>query len=67
MECLKKAIRTAKQCMETAVQLQLFVEILNKYIYFYEHGCKSVSKKKKRFAHFVYRPSKLFTITCYGV
>ena len=43
LECLKKAIRIASQCMESAVQLQLYVEILNKYMYFYEHGCTGVS------------------------
>ncbi|XP_002130247.2 vacuolar protein sorting-associated protein 35 [Ciona intestinalis] len=43
VECLKKAIRTANQCMEPAVQLQLFVEILNKYIYFYERGCTGIT------------------------
>uniref|UniRef100_H2ZLG3 Vacuolar protein sorting-associated protein 35 n=1 Tax=Ciona savignyi TaxID=51511 RepID=H2ZLG3_CIOSA len=43
VECLKKAVRTANQCMEPAVQLQLFVEILNKYIYFYERGCSGIT------------------------
>ena len=43
LECLKKAIRTASQCMEKAVQIQLYVEILNKYVYFYDHGCEGVS------------------------
>ena len=38
LECLKKALRIANQCMDNAVQVQLFVEILNHYIYFYEKG-----------------------------
>jgi len=42
-ECLKKAVRTANQCMESAMQLQLFVEILNKYLYFMEHGCDGIT------------------------
>ncbi|ESO10541.1 hypothetical protein HELRODRAFT_96873 [Helobdella robusta] len=42
-ECLKKAIRIATSCMDKTVQLQLFVEILNKYIYYYEKGCDEVT------------------------
>ncbi len=38
MECLKKGLRIANQCMDSSVQVQLFVEILNHYIYFYEKG-----------------------------
>ncbi|CAH1108531.1 unnamed protein product [Psylliodes chrysocephalus] len=38
VECLKKGIRTAKQCMDVYVQVQLFVELLNHYIYFFEKG-----------------------------
>ncbi|XP_023014073.1 vacuolar protein sorting 35 [Leptinotarsa decemlineata] len=38
VECLKKGIRTAKQCMDVNVQIQLFVELLNHYIYFFEKG-----------------------------
>jgi vacuolar protein sorting-associated protein 35 len=38
MECLKKGLRIANQCMDNSVQVQLFVEILNHYIYFYEKG-----------------------------
>ncbi|KAK2143062.1 hypothetical protein LSH36_881g01009 [Paralvinella palmiformis] len=38
MECLKKSLRIANQCMDASVQVQLFVEILNHYLYFYEKG-----------------------------
>lgn len=37
-ECLKKALKIANQCMDQAAQLQLFIEILNQYLYFYEKG-----------------------------
>jgi len=37
-DCLKKAVRIATQCMDKAVQLQLFVEILNSYVFFLEKG-----------------------------
>ncbi|KAJ8963966.1 hypothetical protein NQ314_005225 [Rhamnusium bicolor] len=38
VECLKKGLRIAKQCMDICVQVQLFVELLNHYIYFFEKG-----------------------------
>nr|XP_033333827.1 vacuolar protein sorting-associated protein 35 isoform X4 [Megalopta genalis] len=38
LDCLKKGIRIASQCMDTSVQVQLYVELLNHYIYFYEKG-----------------------------
>ncbi|XP_077983360.1 vacuolar protein sorting-associated protein 35-like [Glandiceps talaboti] len=43
MECLKKSLRIANQCMDNSVQVQLFVEILNRYIYFYERGNDQVT------------------------
>ena len=33
------------------IQVQLFVELLNKYIYFLDNGCTDVSLKQK-FVHF---------------
>lgn len=36
MECLKKALKIANQCMDQSLQVQLFTEILNRYICFYE-------------------------------
>ncbi|KAK2177624.1 hypothetical protein NP493_589g02015 [Ridgeia piscesae] len=43
MECLKKGLRIANQCMDHSVQVQLFVEILNHYIYFYEKSNPQVT------------------------
>ncbi|XP_046737836.1 vacuolar protein sorting-associated protein 35 isoform X3 [Diprion similis] len=43
LDCLKKGIRIASQCMDTSVQVQLFVELLNHYIYFYEKGNTALS------------------------
>lgn len=43
MECLKKAVRIANQCMDSTVQVQLFIEILNRYLYYYEKNADSVS------------------------
>ena len=43
MECLKKALRIANQCMDPTVQVQLFVEILHRYLYYYEKGNEAVN------------------------
>lgn len=43
LECLKKGVRIAKQCMDVSVQVQLFVELLNHYIFFFEKGNDQVS------------------------
>lgn len=43
VDCLKKGIRIANQCMDTSVQVQLYVELLNHYIYFYEKGNTEIS------------------------
>lgn len=42
-ECLKKGLRIAHQCMDNTVQVQLFCELLNHYIYFYEKGNDQVT------------------------
>ena len=36
MDCLKKGLKIARQCMDAGVQVQLLVEILNHYVLFYE-------------------------------
>jgi vacuolar protein sorting-associated protein 35 len=43
LECLKKGVRIGNQCMDPSVQVQLFVELLNHYIYFYEKDNNQVS------------------------
>ncbi|KAJ8340134.1 hypothetical protein SKAU_G00347670 [Synaphobranchus kaupii] len=43
MECLKKALKIANQCMDPSLQVQLFVETLNRYIYFYQKGNEAVT------------------------
>lgn len=43
IECLKKGLRIAKQCMDISVQVQLFVELLNHYVYFFEKGNDQVT------------------------
>lgn len=43
MECLKKSLRIANQCMDPTVQVQLFVEILNRYLFYFEKGNEAVN------------------------
>jgi len=38
MDCLKKGVKIASQCMDSGTKAQLYVELLNKYVYFYSHG-----------------------------
>lgn len=38
LECLKKGARTASQCLDTGVQIQLYVELLNQYLFYFERG-----------------------------
>jgi len=45
LECLKKALKTADSILEQNVKLELFVEILNKCLYFYAKGNESVTAK----------------------
>ncbi len=44
LECLQRALRVADACMDTAVSVELFVEILNRYVYYFEQQNDAVSK-----------------------
>lgn len=35
MDCLKRAIKIADVCMSSAKNLYLFINLLNKYLYYY--------------------------------
>ncbi|XP_037068040.1 vacuolar protein sorting-associated protein 35-like [Pollicipes pollicipes] len=43
LECLKKGLRVASQCMDPSVQCQLMVELINSYFYFYSQGNKEIT------------------------
>lgn len=45
LECLQRALRVADGCMDVAVSVELFVEILNRYLYFFDRGSKTVTVK----------------------
>lgn len=38
LDCLKKGARIASQCLDVGVQVQLYVELLNHYIFYFERG-----------------------------
>ena len=48
MECLKKALKIANQCMDPSLQVQLFIEILNRYVCFYERENDAVRHHKSQ-------------------
>lgn len=43
LECLQRALRVADSCMETATSIELFVEILDRYVYYFDQQNESVS------------------------
>jgi vacuolar protein sorting-associated protein 35 len=43
LECLQRALRVADSCMEQATSIELFVEILDRYVYYFEQQNESVS------------------------
>lgn len=42
LECLQKALKIADTCMDSSMNVQLFVEILNEFLYFFESNCENV-------------------------
>ncbi|KAL1895109.1 retromer complex subunit Vps35 [Ceratocystis pirilliformis] len=45
LECLQRALRVADSCMESATSIELFVEILDRYVYYFDHQNESVTTK----------------------
>lgn len=43
LECLQKALKIADSCMDAVTNVELFVEILNRYVYYFEKGNDAVS------------------------
>lgn len=48
LECLQRALRVADACMDAAVSVELFVEILNRYVYYFDQENEAVSNLSKR-------------------
>lgn len=49
LQCLQRALKVARSCAEVAVQVALYVEILNVYITYFERDCDSVRQLKRGF------------------
>ena len=45
LECLQRALRVADACMDTAVSVELFAEILNRYVYYFDQENDAVTTK----------------------
>ncbi|EMR11129.1 hypothetical protein PNEG_00725 [Pneumocystis murina B123] len=45
LECLQKALKLADACIDPLTSTELFVEILNRYIYYYDHQNESILPK----------------------
>ncbi|RYP05482.1 hypothetical protein DL765_009831 [Monosporascus sp. GIB2] len=45
LECLQRALRVADSCMEAATSIELFVEILDRYVYYFDQRNESVTTK----------------------
>lgn len=43
LECLQRALRVADACMETATSIELFVEILDRYVFYFDQQNEAVS------------------------
>jgi len=43
LECLQKSLRIADGCMDSSMNVKLFVEILNEYLYYFEHMNEAVT------------------------
>ncbi|CAG8434801.1 11759_t:CDS:10 [Ambispora gerdemannii] len=45
LDCLQKALKIADSCMDSVTNVELFVEILNRYIYYFERQNEAVTVK----------------------
>jgi len=43
LECLQKSLKIADTCMDASMNVHLFVEILNQYLYYFENDCDVVT------------------------
>jgi hypothetical protein len=45
LECLQKALRIASSCIDELTSVQLYVDTLDRYIYYFEQGVEAVTPK----------------------
>ena len=70
LDCLKKGVKIASQCMDPGTKAQLYIELLNKYIFFAEKGnllrgidiCSGASLKELEFFRQQVLNSNKFTL-----
>lgn len=67
LECLKKGARIASQCLDIGVQVQLYVELLNHYLFYFERGntlitVTMLNQVNNLFCHFLLDNCYLFFI-----
>jgi len=43
LECLQKALKIAAACVDASMNVHLFVEILNEYLFYFENECDAVT------------------------
>nr|CAG4647651.1 EOG090X00QE [Moina brachiata]SVE92840.1 EOG090X00QE [Moina brachiata] len=43
LECLRKAVKVATECLDPAVQAQLIVELINAYVHFFHQGNQHIT------------------------
>jgi len=43
LECLQRSLKIADTCMDASMNVHLFVEILNQYLYYFENTCEAVT------------------------
>ena len=50
LECLQRALCVADSCMEQATSIELFVEILDRYVYYFDQQNESVSRPRSHYS-----------------
>lgn len=43
LECLRKGVKVATECLDPGVQAQLIVELINAYVHFYHQGNQNIT------------------------
>lgn len=54
LECLQRALRVADSCMEQSTSIELFVEILDRYVYYFDQQNESV--RETGLCYSMYKP-----------
>ena len=44
LDCLKKGVKIAAQSMDPGTKAQLYIELINKYMFFYERGHTGITE-----------------------